>query len=163
VAVTGQAIAVADTTKDPRFAPDIGKAIGYVPKTILCVPLNRDGRVIGVLELLDKAGGTPFSSADMDLLVRFANLAALALDQSRLMYDVRRFFRELLSEIAHDDDLRQAMAGFADRSANDADRVQAFTLAKLVRDIEKEAGGRQLAVEMLTSVARFLDGTGKER
>ena len=163
VAVTGQPIAVADTSQDPRFAPDIGKAIGYVPKTILCVPLYLNGRVIGVLELLDKAGGTPFSSADMDLLVRFANLAALALDQSRLMYDVRRFFRELLSEIAHDDGLRQALTGFADRTANDADRTQAFTLAKLVRDIGKEAGGRHLAVELLTSVARFLGGTGKER
>ncbi len=163
VAVTGQPIAVADTSQDPRFAPDIGKAIGYVPKTILCVPLYLNGRVIGVLELLDKAGGTPFLSADMDLLVRFANLAALALDQSRLMYDVRRFFRELLSEIAHDDGLRQALTGFADRTANDADRTQAFTLAKLVRDIGKEAGGRHLAVELLTSIARFWAGTGKER
>ena len=163
VAVTGQPIAIADATQDPRFASDIGQAIGYVPKTILCVPLYLNGRVIGVLELLDKAGGTPFSSADMELLIRFANLAALALDQSRLINDLRRFFRQLLSEIAHTDSLRQPLTGFADRTADYADRAQAFTLAKLVHNIGDVAGGRHLAVELLSSVARFLGGTGKDR
>jgi len=163
VAVTGQPIAIADATQDPRFAADIGQAIGYVPKTILCVPLYLNERVIGVLELLDKAGGITFSPADMDLLVRFANLAALALDQSRLMYDVRRFFRELLGEIADADGLRQPLTGFADRTADYADRAQAFTLAKLVHDIGEVAGGRRLAEELLSSVARFLGGTEKER
>jgi len=163
VAVTGQPIAVADATQDPRFASDIGQAIGYVPKTILCVPLYLNGRVIGVLELLDKAGGTPFSSADMELLIRFANLAALALDQSRLINDLRRFFRQLLSEIAQADSLRQPLTGFADRTADYANRAQAFTLAKLVHNIGEDSGGRHLAVELLSSVARFLGGTGKER
>ena len=60
VAVTGQPIAIADASQDPRFARDIGQAIGYVPRTLLCVPLYLSGRVIGVLELLDKAGGMPF-------------------------------------------------------------------------------------------------------
>lgn len=161
VALTGQPIAVADASQDPRFAAEIGKAIGYVPKTILCVPLYLNGRVTGVLELLDKAGGTPFSSADMELLIRFANLAALALDQSRLIYDLRRFFRQLLSDVAHADSLRQLLTGFADRTADYADRAQAFTLAKLIHDIGEDAGGRRLAVELLTSVARFLGGTGK--
>src|SRR6185436_10205707 len=89
VAATGQPIAITDAAQDPRFARDIGHAVGYVPRTILCVPLYLNGRVIGVLELLDKAGAASFSSEDMDLLVRFANLAALALDQSRLMSDFR--------------------------------------------------------------------------
>jgi GAF domain-containing protein len=163
VALTGQPIAVADAIQDPRFASEIGKAIGYVPKTILCVPLYLNGRVTGVLELLDKAGGAPFSSADMELLIRFANLAALALDQSRLIYDLRRFFRQLLSEIAHADSLRQPLTGFADRTADYANRAQAFTLAKLVHNIGEDSGGRHLAEELLSSVARFLGGTGKER
>jgi GAF domain-containing protein len=162
VALTGQPIAVADAIQDPRFASEIGKAIGYVPKTILCVPLYLNGRITGVLELLDKAGGNPFSSADMELLVRFANLAALALDQSRLIYDLRRFFRQLLSEIAHADSLKQPLTGFADRSADYAGRSQAFTLAELVHNIGESAGGHHLAVELLSSVARFLS-TGKER
>jgi Nif-specific regulatory protein len=163
VALTGQPIAVADAIQDPRFASEIGKAIGYVPKTILCVPLYLNGRVTGVLELLDKAGGTPFSSADMELLVRFANLAALALHQSRLIYDLRRFFRQLLGEITHADSLRQPLAGFADRTADYAGRAQAFTLAKLVHNIGESAGGHHLAVELLSSVARFLGGSEKER
>jgi GAF domain-containing protein len=163
VALTGQPIAVADAIQDPRFASEIGKAIGYVPKSILCVPLYLNGRVTGVLELLDKAGGTPFSSADMELLIRFANLAALALDQSRLIYDLRRFFRQLLTEIAHADSLRQPLTGFADRTADYANRAQAFTLAKLIHNIGEDTGGRRLAVELLSSVARFLGGPGKER
>jgi GAF domain-containing protein len=146
----------------PRFARDIGQAIGYVPRTILCVPLFLNGRVIGVLELLDKAGATSFSSADMDLLVRFANLAALAVDQSRLMTDFRQLFRTLLTETVQEQSLQDAVGSFADDAADYADHADALMLAKLVHEItEHGESGRRLAIEVLTSVVRFLNSQGR--
>src|SRR5206468_5403043 len=56
VAVSGQPIAVSDASKDPRQAADIARSVGYVPQTILCVPLFYNDQIIGVLELLDKEG-----------------------------------------------------------------------------------------------------------
>jgi GAF domain-containing protein len=155
VAATGLPLAVANAAEDPRFARNIGQAIGYIPQTILCVPLYLNGSVIGVLELLDKAGDEPFSSGDMDLLARFANLAALALDQSRLIYDLRLLFRALLAEVVQGENLREPLAAFADRAADYSGHTNALALAKLIHEIAQRAGGEQLAVEVLTSIARF--------
>src|SRR5579859_5031979 len=49
VAVTGQPIAVSDAQSDPRQASEIAHSVGYVPQSILCVPLFYDDQVIGVL------------------------------------------------------------------------------------------------------------------
>src|SRR3954447_13089867 len=49
VAATGQPSAISGGT-DPRQAREIGESVGYVPRTILCVPLLYADRVIGVLE-----------------------------------------------------------------------------------------------------------------
>src|SRR5579859_1745806 len=73
VAATGQPTATSGTG-DPRQAREIGEIVGYVPQTILCVPLFYADRVIGVLELLDKSDGASFTMLDMQVLGRFANI-----------------------------------------------------------------------------------------
>jgi signal transduction protein with GAF and PtsI domain len=78
VAATGQPTATSGTV-DPRQAREIGESVGYVPRTILCVPLFYADRVIGVLELLDKADEATFTMLDMHVLGLFANMAAVAL------------------------------------------------------------------------------------
>ena len=39
VALSGQPIAVSDVQQDPRWAAEIGERVGYMPESILCVPL----------------------------------------------------------------------------------------------------------------------------
>src|SRR5262249_54484532 len=81
VAVTGQTMMVADADKDPRAAADIAAAIGYTPRSILCVPLLSNDRIVGVLEVLDKHGTRPFDPTDGDLLGLFGKQAAVAIEQ----------------------------------------------------------------------------------
>ena len=84
VAVSGQPLAVANAQQDPRHARDIAEQVGYLPNTILAVPVtDADGDVIGVLELLDRQEAPTYSLDDMELLGRFAELCALALAQRR--------------------------------------------------------------------------------
>jgi len=90
VAASGQAMAISDAASDPRLASDIAGNVGYVPQTVLCVPLFYGTRVIGALELLDKAGGGTFTAADMEALGLFANQAAVALQLSRTHQNVAR-------------------------------------------------------------------------
>jgi GAF domain-containing protein len=52
---------------------------GYVPYTILAVPIRRDGAVIAVLSLLDRRDGEPYGSDDIPGAELFAELAAAAL------------------------------------------------------------------------------------
>src|SRR5438067_1273564 len=88
VAATGQPMAVWDAQSDPRHAADIAERLGYLPKSILGVPLLYSDRVIGVLELFDKEGGSKFNSMDLETLELFANQAAIAIEQSRTLQNL---------------------------------------------------------------------------
>ena len=44
VAASGQALAIDEPASDPRFARDVAERTGYVPQTLLLVPVaGRDG------------------------------------------------------------------------------------------------------------------------
>lgn len=84
VAVSSQALAVANAQDDPRHARDVAEKAGYLPTTILAVPVvTPDGVTVGVLELLDRQGQPSFSLADMELLGAFAEQLALVIDLRR--------------------------------------------------------------------------------
>lgn len=53
VAMSQQQMAVADVTRDPRFARDVAESIGYVPTAILAAPLPGEDGALGVIEVLD--------------------------------------------------------------------------------------------------------------
>jgi|SRR5581483_4879954 GAF domain-containing protein len=83
VANTGQPIAIANVQNDPRFARDTAQRTGYVPRSILAMPLITNDRVIGVIEVLDKITSPSFGMQDMELLGLFARQAAIAIHQSQ--------------------------------------------------------------------------------
>jgi GAF domain-containing protein len=80
VAQSGQPLVIEDVSADPRFAIDVARRTGYVPKGLMAAPLLREDRVLGVLQVLDRPERRQFSVAEMDLLGLFANQAAVALD-----------------------------------------------------------------------------------
>ena len=79
VLVTRQPLVVDDLTSDTRFSREAAQSTGYVPKSLMAVPLLADERALGVLEVLDRPSNRPFSLSEMDLLGLFANQAAIAL------------------------------------------------------------------------------------
>ncbi len=85
VAMTGQPLAISNVRQDPRFNKDFAKSTGYIPASILAVPLLSGERVIGVMEILDKIDASSFGVQDMELLSMFARQAAIAIDQSQLV------------------------------------------------------------------------------
>lgn len=80
VLVTRQPLVVDDLSADTRFSQEAAESTGYVPKSLMAVPLLAGEDAIGVLEVLDRPTGRPFSLAEMDLLGLFAAQAAIALD-----------------------------------------------------------------------------------
>jgi GAF domain-containing protein len=80
VLVTRQPLVLEDLENDPRFARDFAESTGYVPQSLLAVPLLHEEEVLGVLQVLDRPRQERFSLHDMDLLGLFANQAAIALD-----------------------------------------------------------------------------------
>jgi hypothetical protein len=72
--------AVADCRGDERFASTVAARTGYVPYTMLVVPLRAGGRAIGVLSLLDRRDGGPYTADDIGRAELFAELAVTAME-----------------------------------------------------------------------------------
>ena len=88
VAQTGQTLLVPDVSKDSRFYPEIDNLSGFVTRSVLCVPLKIKGRVVGVIEALNKAEGT-FTEHDRHLLEAMAPTAAIAIENAQFYQALR--------------------------------------------------------------------------
>eukprot|EP00002_Diphylleia_rotans_P033653 TRINITY_DN7173_c1_g1_i1.p1 TRINITY_DN7173_c1_g1~~TRINITY_DN7173_c1_g1_i1.p1 ORF type:complete len:902 (+),score=163.63 TRINITY_DN7173_c1_g1_i1:68-2773(+) len=83
VVKTKESIIVDDPYEDTRFHKEIDKLTGFTTTSLVCLPiLNRDGNVIGVVEMINKRNGDKFKKEDLDLLKAFASFCALSLDSS---------------------------------------------------------------------------------
>ena len=88
VALEGKAIHIPDVLADPEYtATGYQQAFGF--RTILGVPLLREGITIGVFALTrDKVN--PFSKQQIDLVTTFADQAVIAIENTRLLNELRR-------------------------------------------------------------------------
>lgn len=157
VVMTGEPIAVGDVRGHPRFAQRIAESTGYVPKSILAVPLIVGDDVEGVLEVLDKRDGTSFGLNDIDLLSLFARPAALAVEQTRLVSGIGTLLVEELARLAGGRgqvELQRIVQRAIHRDGPLTD--DAMELARLVHAIacrgEQE---RRLTADLLTGVSRY--------
>ncbi|MEO5632543.1 GAF domain-containing protein [Gaiella sp.] len=80
VLVTGQPLVIDDLQHDPRFARQAAEQTGYVPQALMAVPLVNGEMTLGVLQVLDRARDRVGSIGEIDLLILFANQAAIGLD-----------------------------------------------------------------------------------
>lgn len=159
VAATGQAIAVSDVQQDPRWAQSVGQAVGYMPKTMLAMPLLLRDRVTGVLQLLDKEGGAPFSAADMATLGLFANQAAVAIDQSHTLHSLTALVRSALTTLEQPEEFARQAASFAARTEESIDYRETMQLAALIGEIARSGdAGRRLSLDIAQAVTKFLRG-----
>lgn len=86
VAQTRQGVNLADAYQDPRFNADFDKRTGYRTQSLLCLPLlSSNGKLIGVIQVLNKKGGGVFDERDESLLAAFGAHAAVALDRAQLI------------------------------------------------------------------------------
>jgi GAF domain-containing protein len=95
VLTTRQPLVVDDLSSDTRWSRSQAESTGYVPKSMMAVPLLAEERALGVLEVLDRPAESRLKLAEVDLLGLFANQAAIALD---LLQRARRARRVLAGE-----------------------------------------------------------------
>ncbi|HEU5278609.1 MAG TPA: GAF domain-containing protein [Gaiellaceae bacterium] len=133
VLVSRQPLVIEDVLTDPRFSREAAESTGFVPKGLMAVPLLHEERALGVLEVLDRPQDAKFTLAEMELLGRFANQAAIALD---LLQRARR--------------AQAALAGSGDLAV----------LARLAESLEQrrddEDGRRENALRLLDEIEKLL-------
>jgi hypothetical protein len=64
---------------DERGAEGVAALVGTRPGSVLAVPCGTDEAVLGVLELVEKFGGIPFSFDDVEVATLIAGIAGVAL------------------------------------------------------------------------------------
>ncbi|MGH2950248.1 MAG: protein kinase domain-containing protein [Solirubrobacteraceae bacterium] len=80
VLAAGEPEAIASCREDPRFARAVAARTGYVPNTMLAVPLMRGGTAFGVLQVLDRRDGGAFRPEDVVRGQAFVELALALLE-----------------------------------------------------------------------------------
>ena len=88
VALSGEPLVVADVEDDPRLHRKSKEQ--YRTGSFAIVPLKHKERVLGVINLTNRADGTAFSEEDLALLTALANQAAIAIENSRLVTQLNR-------------------------------------------------------------------------
>lgn len=79
----GAPLLVADAYNDHRFFPEVDRKTGFRTRSLICVPLTRDGKQIGVLQGINPGGREAFDEADLEAFAAYGNLAATAIDKLR--------------------------------------------------------------------------------
>ena len=153
---SGQPLAVADVTTDPRFDRSVAEASGYVPSSLLAVPIVGPASTLGVLEALDGRRGA-FSLHDIDIATSVASAVAAAVTRQRLAHDATAVLtlslRDLAGDGADDGSIETlvARATAAITSDDDPTWVLADRIARL-RDVDPDSVA--LAIEWLDALIR---------
>jgi GAF domain-containing protein len=131
---TGQPMAIADVAADPRFGSDTARRTGYVPRSLLAVPLMDDDDTLGVLEILDRRDAAGFDLRDVELASVFARQATVAIRATRLEHDTATLLREALRAF-------RAAATVETAETNASDDVIDEIVSAATAGLEGDTGG----------------------
>lgn len=90
VAQTGEPTIVNDVKNDTRFQHRFDELTRFQTRAILCAPLTSRGRIIGVVEIMNRTSGNRFTRRDMNLLLTMVEPAAIALENAILFQKTER-------------------------------------------------------------------------
>jgi len=80
----GRPSRVDDAAQDPRFDGRVAHRTGYRPRSLITVPVLRDGRPpVGVLQVMDRRP-SHFDAQDLTLATAVARIVAVSLENARL-------------------------------------------------------------------------------
>ncbi|MGD9504571.1 MAG: GGDEF domain-containing protein [Syntrophobacteraceae bacterium] len=83
VAATGESVLVPDAQGDPRFCNRFDAMSDFTTHSIICVPMVYRGKVLGVIELINRIEDTAFTDLDMRALQTIAEFAAIAIQNAK--------------------------------------------------------------------------------
>jgi adenylate cyclase len=141
-AARGEAVIVNDTEKSMQFFPEIDEVSGFRTRSALCVPMVSQGRVIGVIEVLNKVSGH-FDTNDRDLLQAIAASVSIALENARL-------YKKTVAAAEHERDVRRLFQTFVPKEVVD----------KIIHGLE---GGKPVIEEVKTITLLNIDIRGFSR
>jgi signal transduction histidine kinase len=96
---SGEGILTDNAQEDERFASQ-QSVVGFQLRSIMCAPLRARGGIIGAVYVDNRLFSSIFESADLDLLVAFANQAAIAIENARLFTQTDQALARRVEELS---------------------------------------------------------------
>lgn len=82
VVSSGQPLALSPRSDEALFVGGVEQLLGPVrPTSVVCVPCERDGEVVGALQLVDRAAGS-FTFDDVEIVTLLGTIAGAALTEA---------------------------------------------------------------------------------
>ena len=96
---TGEGILTNNAQEDERFAGQ-QSVVGYQLRSIMCAPLRARGNTLGAVYVDNRLFTSVFDASDLELLVTFANQAAIAIDNARLFTQTDQALARRVEELS---------------------------------------------------------------
>ena len=128
VALEGETVHILDVLSDPHYGPKDDIRTAKV-RTVLGVPLTREGKVVGVI-VLARETVSSFSSEQIELVRTFADQAVIAIENARLLKELHERTDQL--------------------------QVQSRELAQLNQQLEQRVADQVGEIERMGRLRRFL-------
>jgi diguanylate cyclase (GGDEF)-like protein len=160
VAQRGTSAIVEKPSEDPRWSDRMDILTGFKTDSIVAVPLRSGDKVFGVIELLNRLDGKPFTAYDMRVLSTIADFAAIGIEKSYYLAEARRLSeRDALTGILN----RRGLSRAIDREAARRARYGG-DLSIVIADVDRfksinDTYGHAVGDEVLKAVARTMAGS----
>lgn len=141
---------IADVSKDPRHCRTIDELCQFTTRSILSVPVLFRGKLLGVMEVVNKLGGSAeFTAEDERWLILFASQAGVALANATMVEDLEEYFTQsvelLVSAVealqpvlkGHIAEVARLSARIAAELGIGGEEYQHVTYAALLHDVGK--------------------------
>ena len=162
VAQHGEPLLVNDLLEDPRYREEEAKVIGLEAHSVLCVPLQVQGTVMGVIEVINKrgkAGQSRFDQGDLQILTALATCVAPSLENERMRraapVEVGDALRRTLASFA--EGVSQPLKAFATATYALKARSQRCALGPGDETMAELLGAMDLRIEQLASLTKILN------
>lgn len=149
----GEAVLTTNAREDPRFGGQ-ESIIAFNLRSILCVPLSVKSELIGVIYTDNRIRSGIFSEADRDLLLSFADQAAVAIENARLFSSLKRTLEEV-TELKNlmDDVFASIVSGVITADVQDQITLCNRAAASILGQASAEIVGRKIE-DIIPSFAR---------
>lgn len=94
VASNGQPVMVEDARSDPRYYTAMDNLTDFTIGPLICVPIKRHNRILGVVEAINPRGGRIFNEEDREILTALAGQMAVSLENAMLLEESEKNSRE---------------------------------------------------------------------